>query len=391
MEIPGNEKLSQAHPQCKEYMKNCGEFYFELAIPDRSKTCTLMEENSTKLGNFANLDLVSNVHHLNEGNDHSLNLCHPGTKYDSQPPSLLPQEFAFPFASYAKKLSHTNISLSSSIHSNNSRSSESISLEGERPSEKDFLASSIGARVISSGSLKNPVSFSSLHSSSGEVRHIMSALPYRLSEDSLGNLGLNCKKKSKRGQNISSKYMLQRKPVKNPFTVYKEFLKLKGVKAEITPSLDIQNFFLQPSKKDMDAYDKESIAAIRAQDISLLRKMHKNGKSLQCCNTFGESLLHMACRRGFTEVVKFLIEEAGVSIRVRDDYGRTPLHDACWTSEPNFQLMDLLICEDPDLFLMSDKRGHTPFQYIRREHWEKWTIFLESRRKMLLPRHFPFT
>ena len=58
--------------------------------------------------------------------------------------------------------------------------------------------------------------------------------------------------------------------------------------------------------------------------------MHKKGKTLQCCNRFGESAIHMACRHDLTDVVKFSIEEVGSILRVRDDYGRTPLHDAFW-------------------------------------------------------------
>jgi hypothetical protein len=35
------------------------------------------------------------------------------------------------------------------------------------------------------------------------------------------------------------------------------------------------------------------------------------GELFQAANEFGESLLHMACRRGFLDVVKFLVDEAG--------------------------------------------------------------------------------
>ena len=86
--------------------------------------------------------------------------------------------------------------------------------------------------------------------------------------------------------------------------------------------------------------------------------MHNKGKTLQCCNRFGESVIHMACRHGLTDVVKFLIEEVGLTFRVRDDYGRMPLYDA-------FLTVELLLKKEPDVLLMSNNRGHCPLEYIR--------------------------
>lgn len=64
--------------------------------------------------------------------------------------------------------------------------------------------------------------------------------------------------------------------------------------------------------------------AARSDDLEALRNLWRAGKILQCSNRFGESLIHIACRRGSFPVISFLLNEAGVSIRVRDDCGRTP-------------------------------------------------------------------
>lgn len=140
--------------------------------------------------------------------------------------------------------------------------------------------------------------------------------------------------------------------------------------------------------EDIESYDDDIISAIKTQDIMLLRKMHVKGRSLQCCNSFGESLIHLACQLGLTDVTTFLVKEAGVSVRAIDDNGRTPLHDACWTPEPNPDLVELLIREEPDLLLMTDKKGHAPLQYLRTEDWGLWVKFLASRHDMLLPKYF---
>mmetsp|Transcript_12807 Transcript_12807/g.19396 ORF Transcript_12807/g.19396 Transcript_12807/m.19396 type:complete len:459 (-) Transcript_12807:109-1485(-) len=159
-----------------------------------------------------------------------------------------------------------------------------------------------------------------------------------------------------------------------------------GFEPKELPALSLDDFFLEPTDEHLEAYDINVLNAVHDKDINALRKMLKDGKTLQCCNRFGESLIHMVCRRGFTEIAEFLIREAGVSVRVRDDCGRTPLHDACWAKTPAYELVELLIAEDPDLLLISDKRGHAPFEYARQEHYPYWRQFIHDRWVMFRPR-----
>jgi hypothetical protein len=145
--------------------------------------------------------------------------------------------------------------------------------------------------------------------------------------------------------------------------------------------------FTRPSQDLTDPYDLAVVRAIREEDIIKLRTMLGEGKSFNACNIFGESLLHMACRRGCLGVVNFLINEAHVHVDVRDDFGRTVLHDACWTTVPNFGVMDVLMKQMlPDTLLAEDVRGHTPFHYARKEHWDDWVTFLQERDLFLLRR-----
>ena len=142
--------------------------------------------------------------------------------------------------------------------------------------------------------------------------------------------------------------------------------------------------FAKPSQESIDAYNLRAVRAIREKNVPMLRTMLEEGVSLDACNRFGESLIHMACRRGDVNVVKFLLLEGRVNIHVRDDFGRTPLHDACWTAEPNFSVMDTLLEYAPtELLLAEDVRGHTPFHYARKEHWESWVSFLKEREAKL--------
>lgn len=84
-------------------------------------------------------------------------------------------------------------------------------------------------------------------------------------------------------------------------------------------------------------------------------------------------------------MIGFLINEGGVSLRVRDDYDRNPLHDACWRPEQDLELLELLIEKEPQLLMLSDKRGHTPLDYARRSHWEVLIPFLLERTSAFQP------
>ena len=145
--------------------------------------------------------------------------------------------------------------------------------------------------------------------------------------------------------------------------------------------------FAPPTPEQIEAYSNDALSAVRTSDVDSLRQLHLAGHSLECCNRFGESLLHVACRRSSAEIVSFLLNEAKVSPRIRDDYGRTPLHDACWRGNPEYEIVELLLSVEPRLAFVKDVRGHKPFQYARREHWSGWRKFIDQKRELiLLPR-----
>lgn len=171
-----------------------------------------------------------------------------------------------------------------------------------------------------------------------------------------------------------------------PIEVIQKALSLRGLDSSIKPCLEVDTgYFHKNTQENFDSYSQDAVDAVRSNDVARLRRIHNEGKSLQCCNRFGESLIHLACRRSEKEVVDFLINEGCVSLRVRDDYGRTPMHDACWRTEANIDLLDILIQREPELMMMSDKRGHTPLDYARREHWKVLIPFLLKRADTFQP------
>lgn len=171
----------------------------------------------------------------------------------------------------------------------------------------------------------------------------------------------------------------------NPDTYLHTILKGMGVDVCNRPSLEVHDLFIKPTDAHLAAYGSDVVMAVRREDVDTLREIHLAGRTLQCCNTFGEGIVHMACRHGSIKLVRFLVEEAGASLLVRDDYGRTPLHDAFWTLKPEIELVKMIISICPDLLFLKDKRGFTPLAYARRDHWGEWCEFLDENRDLLVP------
>lgn len=93
----------------------------------------------------------------------------------------------------------------------------------------------------------------------------------------------------------------------------------------------------------------------------------------------------MACRRAGKEIVQFLISN-GADLSIVDDFGRTPLHDACWRPEPRFDVVTMILDSNPELIRFADLRGSIALNYVREEHWVQWCAYLFNQ----LEKYWPF-
>lgn len=164
---------------------------------------------------------------------------------------------------------------------------------------------------------------------------------------------------------------------------------LRGEELISTASKRLQkdNYFVTYTNEHLEAYTTDMTRAVQGNDIKTLRSLMAAGHSMQASNRFGETMLHTSCRRGFTNMVSFFLHEAKISPRVRDDMGRTPMHDACWSSsapKDMFDMVKILIKAAPEMLLSIDKRGHSPFDYARREFWPQWVAFLNENRVFIV-------
>jgi hypothetical protein len=193
------------------------------------------------------------------------------------------------------------------------------------------------------------------------------SIPKSVSSDSLQNTNTNSSSRSNR-----SRYG-------HPSKFLRHLLESVSKEYQLFSASDVKDFFVQLTEENIVGYDSELVTALYTNDVTKLRTMLDAGHTMQCGNKFGETIIHTACRRGLYDVLQFLIADAGVSIQVVCDSGRTPLHDACWTTKPNWNIINLLLNNCPDLLYITDNRGYTPLDYIPKQLWNDWCDFLDRR------------
>ena len=150
----------------------------------------------------------------------------------------------------------------------------------------------------------------------------------------------------------------------------------------------IKRFQSTPTPQQLEAYSTDILIAVRSNNVEKARQLYADGSynGTNACNKFQESILHIACRRGSLPMVQFLINEVGLKVNeIRDDYHRTPLHDAFWTTSASPDVIDFLLQQSNvvELLLLKDVRGYTPLDYARSEHRSKWLHFLWQRKHIL--------
>ena len=100
-----------------------------------------------------------------------------------------------------------------------------------------------------------------------------------------------------------------------PMDVVVSALRARGASPEVIPSGDMEpGYFVEIT----EMYIQEAVDAIRGNDVACLRRLHEDGRVLDCGNGFGETLMHMACRRSDLDVVSMLLTEVRASLRVKD-------------------------------------------------------------------------
>jgi hypothetical protein len=137
-------------------------------------------------------------------------------------------------------------------------------------------------------------------------------------------------------------------------------------------------------QSELKSYSKELLTSIGDGDIPALQHMLQNKKHILACNRFGESTLHIACRKSNIDVVQLIFDHEDCPVMI-DDYGRSPLHDAMWAISPNFEVIDILLEYSVEMLYLTDNRGFSPLHYIRKEHILSLCLYFYSRRDRFWP------
>ncbi|GKY94822.1 hypothetical protein MPSEU_000447400 [Mayamaea pseudoterrestris] len=175
-----------------------------------------------------------------------------------------------------------------------------------------------------------------------------------------------------------------RTSIPDPQTHLNAILTSRGYATTVYSTLDTA-YYATPSPFQEASYSAHLIHLVRTNNVSALERILSSGTiSRNPCNAYGESLVHTVCRRGYAQLLKVMLH-AGTRVQVCDDYGRTPLHDACWTPEPCFALIELLLEHDPFLVHMIDMRGSTALSYVQRSSWAAWRDFLDTNKDKFWP------
>lgn len=165
-------------------------------------------------------------------------------------------------------------------------------------------------------------------------------------------------------------------PMQPDVFLYK-LLSSRGYDSSVIPA---REYRVPPTEKQMNDYDVILVDAVRRSDMVALRRLREEGRCMNACNKHSESVLHMAARRSNYETVKFILENGG-DLSIVDDYGRTPMHDACWRNGVSFDVITLLLNRDLDLLRTADVRGACPLSYVREEFWMHWCAYFFNQKE----------
>mmetsp|Transcript_29022 Transcript_29022/g.79638 ORF Transcript_29022/g.79638 Transcript_29022/m.79638 type:complete len:1127 (-) Transcript_29022:1512-4892(-) len=167
---------------------------------------------------------------------------------------------------------------------------------------------------------------------------------------------------------------------KTPQGVLNTMLRRRGYDVDRFSTLETA-YYNDPTELQLSSYTPELLKIVRNQGKEHLeRYMHANGTeaSQNPCTAMGESLIHEICLMGKTDMLEWMVSIYGAGIlQISDAHGRTPLHYACeGEGPPPFDLIQILMAHDKRMFLLEDKNGKTPLEYVQADHYVFWCDFL---------------
>ena len=146
------------------------------------------------------------------------------------------------------------------------------------------------------------------------------------------------------------------------------------------------SYYSPPTAWQLASHGPKVAEMLKTNDVvGMCEALAVAGLSPNPCNSYGESLVHMACRRGHVVLLQLMVD-AGASLQICDDYGRTPLHDACWAAQPAFDIVKRLTLDcDRAMWFLRDTRGSLPLSYVHKDHEAEWKSWMEANIDAMFP------
>lgn len=168
-----------------------------------------------------------------------------------------------------------------------------------------------------------------------------------------------------------------------PQTYFESVLQSRGYSITAVKATECA-YYNKVTQLQEASYGSFLVETIRMNDPASLRELLEVGLSPNASNVHNESIVHLACRMGYVDILKTLMD-FGCRLQISDDNGRTPLHEACWAASPCFELIEMLLEADRYMLLVADARGRLPLNYVREDNWAAFTRFLMKKKDDLWP------
>ena len=154
-------------------------------------------------------------------------------------------------------------------------------------------------------------------------------------------------------------------------------LKERGYSANRIPNSET-GYQSGPTPLQLASFGTQVVKAVNAGDVSKLSSLLDCGLSPNPCNSFGDFIVHLVCKRANIDILQCLVDH-GCSLEVRDSFGRTPLHCVAWAGEFCRRSAELILDKNWKQILVEDNHGRWPLDYVRKQDYPIWIEFLRSK------------
>jgi hypothetical protein len=143
-------------------------------------------------------------------------------------------------------------------------------------------------------------------------------------------------------------------------------------------------YYAEPTPLQLASFGTRILQAVNESDTQTLSALLSCGLSPNPCNSFGDAILSLICKRADNAVFQVFVDH-GCDLQVCDSFGRTVLHHLAWAPNFSADMAQTILRRDWTQALMEDKHGRCPLEYVRSSQWAEWRDFLMENKDELLP------